>query len=273
MNRLILSMLLAVSFWSSRAQTTPAMTGIYDREVDRFVLSINLPGSALQASTDLATWVVLSEAPGSQFSDAESTTLPWRYYRLNPGDASGTVVGYIKIDLSFGYSFLSDPFVSAEPEWGAFLYKAFDVDRTREINGTIMFHWNASSQSFRNYLHDFGEFGPPPPAKTSGDFVLLTMPRTIIFSGELPPESLQHDYPAGLFLLGSVLTPNSVEDLFPNAREGSMIFVWNEATQQFQTSLYDFGQWSPPLTIMPGRSCWLSLREPANWIQPIPASR
>ena len=69
-----------------------------------------------------------------------------------------------------------------------------------------------------------------------------------------------------------VLKPGSPEEaLGIPTIEGAVIYAWDQETQQYQTSLCDFGEWQPAISLEPGQAWWLHLPEPAAWTQPISA--
>jgi len=181
---------------------------------------------------------------------------------------SVNAVGYVNTALVKGYNLISNP-LDNKATGGNVIKNLFATLPP----GAQIFKFNSTTAKFDSaFVDDFtGEITGPIADQTlvpgEGVFVQVSTPVTITFVGEVPAGALSNPIPQGLSIRSSQVPQagKASTDLGFPAADGDQIFVYQEATQKYITSNYEFGAWDTEPTIDVGESVFVSSAAAKNW--------
>jgi hypothetical protein len=281
---------------------TGAFTGTTSLVITITGASLNKPVS-VEASDDMVNWTFLSQnvsvtqtpntatASGS-FLENSLGSKNVRYYRFRSGASvtgasaatSPTILTFQRITLPAGSGTGSGGFALAAIQLQvpnmrlAYYFPGLPV-------GTKATFWNENSQAYDSTftLTSSGWYQngvPNNPILNLGTAVFLqnptTSPVTIIVVGSFAASGgTVTSIPAG-YSMRSALAPKatSLPALGLVPPDGTTLFVFNKATQAYNSYFYDsiFGGWSPVPYVEPGDGLFFSTGTPFQWVQQLPTS-
>jgi hypothetical protein len=180
---------------------------------------------------------------------------------------SVNAVGYVNTPLVKGYNLVANPLDNKAPDGNKIknLFSSLPP-------GSQIFLFDTATQKYALATVDEFSGAVEGPAADQvltpghGVFIQAPVAGTITFVGEVPQGSLSVDIPAGFSIRASQVpqagTATSLQ--FP-AADGDQIFIFDEATQKYKTSNYDFGAWDVDPAIDVGEAFFVRTSATKNW--------
>ena len=179
---------------------------------------------------------------------------------------SVNVVGYVKVDLKPGFTMIANPLNAPTNTIAALLPDVPD--------GTVLYKFDSSKQSFTVNAKDFGEWALPNDTLAPGEgaFIRISGSQTVTvtFVGEVMQGSLSTPIPAGFSIKSSQVPLDQValsgtggQD-FP-AVDGDVIYRFNPDTQAYSILSFDFGEWSVVPTPKLGEAFFVKKAAATTW--------
>jgi hypothetical protein len=180
---------------------------------------------------------------------------------------SVNAVGYVNTALLAGYNLISNPLDN----------KATDGNKVKTLfaslaGGSQIFIFNSATGKYDTAQVD--EFSGEITGTAAnfdlkpgdGAFVRVDAAATITFVGEVPAGQLSNPIPVGFSIKSSQVPQAGTATAlgFP-AADGDQIFVFNESTQKYATSTYEFGAWDTDPTIDVGEAVFVRTDAAKNW--------
>jgi hypothetical protein len=180
---------------------------------------------------------------------------------------SVNAVGYVNTALVKGYNLISNPLDN----------KATGGNQIKNLfaglsPGSQIFLFDPATAKYDlASVDDFtGEITGPIADRElkpgEGVFVNAAAAGTVTFVGEVPAGNLSNPIPKGLSIKSSqVPQAGTATALAFPAGDGDQIFVFDEATQKYKTSIYDFGAWDVEPSIDVGEAVFVNSATAKNW--------
>jgi len=181
---------------------------------------------------------------------------------------SVNAVGYVNTTLAKGYNLVSNPLNNTAT--GGNLIKNLFASLTPgsqifKFNSTTAKYDVAAVDEFSGVVEGAIADVALPPGE--GVFLNVAGPGTITFVGEVPTGDLKNPIPKGLSIKASQVpqTGKATTDLKYPAEDGDQIFVFNETTQKYVVSGYDFGAWDTEPVIEVGDAVFINATTAKSW--------
>jgi hypothetical protein len=180
---------------------------------------------------------------------------------------SVNAVGYVNTALVKGYNLISNP-LDNKATGGNLIKNLF----ASLPPGSQIFKFNAQGKFDLATVDDFtGEVTGPAADQTlvpgEGVFIQVSSPVTVTFVGEVPAGSLSNPIPKG-FSIRSSQVPQAgklTTDLQFPGTDGDQISVFNESTQKYAVSSFEFGAWDVEPTVDVGEAVFVNTAAAKNW--------
>jgi len=181
---------------------------------------------------------------------------------------SVNAVGYVNTALVKGFNLISNPLDN----------KATDGNKIKNLFaslplGSQIFRFNTTSAKFE--LANVDEFSGLVEGVIAeqtllpgeGVFVNVGSTATLTFVGEVPTGTLSNSIPKGLSIRASQVPQagKMQTDLQFTPTDGDQVFVFNEATQKYTTSSFEFGAWDTEPTLEVGEAVFLNSAAASSW--------
>jgi hypothetical protein len=180
---------------------------------------------------------------------------------------SVNAVGYVNLNLSSGFSLISNPLNGTNNNISTVLPAVPD--------GTQVLKWDSVNQKFFDAEQFFDGIGWIPGTSTlapgEGAFINITDPTTITFVGEVPQGVLSNSIPVN-FSIASMQTPQQLTLTAANfpAVDGDQVLLWDSVNQKY-TDAYQFFDgigWIPEDPALPvGSAFFVNKAAPGVWLR------
>jgi len=249
------------------------------------------------ASTDLVQWqliggVTLSSAGAGTFSEGGQSGVAHRFYRLSQGEVCSKAVGFARVMVPAGNSFLANPFDLDGVNSAANILRLSPLsDDYAQPAGTMnafgISIFNGSSfESVGYYESDFtanntggaitdgwatdgggGAPATPPNLPPGVGFVIANQGNPVenIFMGTVMEGSLHNPIPAGTWLRSSMVPQAApVDTLGLLVSNGDQVLRWTGGG--YATYTYTGGAWSPSVPSLGiGESVFIHVATAKDW--------
>jgi hypothetical protein len=182
---------------------------------------------------------------------------------------SVNAVGYVNTQLVKGYNLVSNPLNNTAPD-GNTIGKLF---ASAPAGSLIYYFDNATSLYVSAQVDEFGSGEIAGPAATqvlapgNGVFVGSTAAGQITFVGEVPQGDLSNPIPKGFSIKASqVPQAGTVSALgFTAPPDGTKVYKFDQATQSYKSSTYEFGAWDAEPTLQVGEAAFIASPSATTW--------
>jgi hypothetical protein len=180
---------------------------------------------------------------------------------------SVNAVGYVNTALVKGFNLIANPLNNTAT--GGNKIKSLFATLP---DGSQIFRFNTTTAKYDLASVDFGEVSGTIADQDllpgEGVFVNSNGAVTLTFVGEVPTGTdLPNQVPKGLSIRSSVVPQAGkiTTDLLYPATDGDQVFSFNETTQKYTTSGFDFGAWDSEPTLDVGKAVFINSAAPKNW--------
>jgi len=178
---------------------------------------------------------------------------------------SVNAVGYVNVVLQPGFSIINNPLDTGSNTVANIL--------GTPPEGTTVYRFAGGSFTINSFT--FGSWSTPGDIINPGEGFFIFNPQsgatgsfTNTFVGTVMQGSLSTPIPAGFSIKGSQVPQAGQLDTilgYP-AAEGDIIYQFNPTNQQYGSSAFGFGAWSPaPPVVNVAEGFWVSKTAPTNW--------
>jgi len=176
---------------------------------------------------------------------------------------SVNAVGYVNTTLVKGFNLVANPLNNKTSNKIKDLFASLP-------EGSVIYRFDSATAKYNLASLEFGEITGPIADQDllpgEGVFVNSAAAGTVTFVGEVPAGDLKNAIPKGLSIRSSQVpqagTATALQ--FP-AADGDVIFVFDEATQNFKSHNFDFGAWDVDPTIDVGEAVFVNAVAAKSW--------
>jgi hypothetical protein len=176
---------------------------------------------------------------------------------------SVNAVGYVNTTLVKGFNLIANPLNNKTSNKIKDLFASIP-------EGSVIYRFDPATAKYNLASLEFGELTGPIADQDllpgEGVFVNAAAAGTVTFVGEVPAGDLKNSIPKGLSIRSSQVpqagTASALQ--FP-ATDGDVIFVFDEATQKFNSHNFDFGAWDIDPTIDVGEAVFVNAVSAKSW--------
>jgi hypothetical protein len=176
---------------------------------------------------------------------------------------SVNAVGYINLLIPAGFSMIAN-----QLDKGAGNNTVLNIFGTTVPEGTTIFKYTGTTYEANTF--EFGEWALAAQTLNPGEGAFIKNPGATAFTvtlvGEVPQGTLNNAVPAGFSIRSSIVPQAAALDptlgFVPS--EGDTVYQWVNATGQYKTASYEFGEWVSP-SVAVGESFFLKTAAAKTW--------